>query len=927
MAITPEQWDKVQMAFQAALDCPPSERAGLLEKLCGGDREVRQEVESLLASDEQARGFLEPAPLDEKRADAQGAEVPPAVRVGPYKVLHKIGDGGMSSVWAAAREDEAYEKRVAVKFFRPEFESPGLVERFRVERQILANLDHPHIAKLLDGGSTAEGVPYLVMDYVEGLPIDEYCDRHHLSVAARLELFRKVCAAVQYAHANLVVHRDIKPSNFLVRDDGEPKLLDFGIAKLLSPDAPPLRREPTRLGAYAMTPEYASPEQARGETVTIAADVYSLGVLLYKLLTGLLPYDVQDRSLPEILRAVCEEEPARPSARALSLNAKVAASRASRTRRLSRQLTGDLDNIVLKALRKEPERRYASVEQLSEDIRRHLEGLPVSARRDTLAYRTAKFVRRHRVGVALAGLAGLAVIASALTLAVQSVRLRHALAQSEAVTRFLAETLGSANPYGGVGRDVSLVEVLERSVERIDTSFAGQPEIDATVRATLGVTFRDLARYEEAQPLLEKALATRRRALSPSHPAVAESLMDLGELLNQKGEMERAESLFREALAIERRAFGEESVEAAMALGGLGAVLRKKGDYDGAESVLREALDILRRRLPDSDPRVTQTLRQLGSVLHDKGDYVAAEPLLQQALDTVRRALPEESPEITLALRDYAALLTDKGDFAAAEPLFREVLERQRARLGENHSVVAENLTNVARVVAERGDFPQAAKLQREALEIFRRVFGEESIYVSRAAMNLGIMLTQMGDFRPARAHLENALTISRKVWGPEHQHTAMVLENLGYLCVIERDYEQGERLFRQAWNIMRSAVGEAHPESVNSLNSLAYTVWQRGRREEAIALFQQALDLYGRMKSPNSFYRAVSESDFGALLTELGRYPEAREKLTSAYRTFLETAGPESMQTKEAAARLASLGKAWHSPGFDAELKELLRR
>jgi len=923
MGMTPERWSQVDAAFQAVVDRPSVERSELLDRLCGADHELRQEVEGLLAADEESQGFLEPPPPSGERAP--GGALPPAPRVGPYRVLEKIGEGGMSSVYVAAREDQAYEKRVAVKFFRPELESPALVQRFHVERQILANLDHPYIARLLDGSSTADGVPYLIMDYVEGQPIDEYCDTRRLSVEARLELFRKVCTAVQYAHANLVVHRDVKPSNILVRGDGEPKLLDFGIAKLLSPGVGPVRHEPTRLGAYVMTPEYASPEQARGEPVTTAADVYSLGVLLYRLLTGTLPYDVENRPLPEILRAVCEEEPARPSARAGALDAEVAGARGTTPRALARRLAGDLDTIVLKALRKEPERRYASVEQMSEDVRRHLAGLPVMARPDTLAYRTAKFARRHRLGVAMAMVAALGAAAFVGMLVVQSIRLRKALGRAEAVTRFLRETLGSANPYGGIGRDVTLVEVLQRSVGRIDASLAGEPETDATVRATLGVTFRDLGRYSEAQPLLEQALAIRRRLLGSAHPAVAESLMDLGELLNQTTDLTRAESLFREAVAIERSTFGADGLETAEALNGLGSVLRKQGDYAQAEAVNREALGIRQRRLPADHAKVAQSLRMLGAVLHDRGDYKAAEPFVKQALEIVRRTLPADSAEITLALRDYAVLLTDEGDFAAAEPLFREVLARQRERLGEEHSIIAESLTNVARVATERGNVREAADLQRQALGIFVKLLGEDNIYVARSAMNLGIMLTQLDELGPAREHLEKSLAISRKAWGPVHQHTAIVLENLGYLSTVEGNYAQAELHFKEAWDIMRSTVGETHPESVNSLTSLAYAVWEQGRRKEAVALLEQALGFYASMKSPNPFYLAVCQSQYGAFLTELGRYEEARNVLTAAYRTFLATAGRESGQTKEAAERLSGLAKAWHNPAFDEALRELL--
>ncbi len=738
IAVPPERWKKIQEAFQVVVDLPPTERSSRLDQICAGDAELRREVEELIDADERASGFLE--------AGSAAGESPPAERVGPYRVLHKLGEGGMSEVYAAVREDDAYDKRVAVKFFRAGLARPDLVQRFRVERQILASLDHPQIAKLLDGGSTADGAPYLVMDYVEGLPIDEYCDRQRLPVTTRLELFQKVCGAVQYAHANLVVHRDLKPSNILVRGDGQPKLLDFGIAKLLNPDLFTFRLEPTRIDAYVMTPEYASPEQARGEPVTTAADVYSLGVLLYKLLTGSLPYDVRDRALPEIVRVVCEEEPARPSALVRSGDARQAEVRATTVRGLRRQLAGDLDNILLKALRKEPSRRYGSVEQLSEDIRRYREGLPVLARSDTLAYRTSKFLRRHRVSVAMAGLAALLVIAFAVTATIASVRLRSVVERSRAVTRFLQETLGSANPYGGMGRETTVVEMLERTERNSGTSFAHDPEVDATVQATVGLTYRDLGRYDRARPRLEKALDIRRRLYGSSHPTVASSLLDLAGVLDQQGDL-AAEGLYREALAIDRAAFGADSVEASRALSGLGALFQKKGEHAQAEALLREALSARRRRLPSSDVRVARSLRMLGSLLHDKGDYRGAESQLQEALDILKGAAPQ-SPEMTLALRDHALLLADRGDVAAAVPSLREVLARQRAQLGEEHTVVAESRANLARVLAQTGDLEEAIRQQGEALAVFRRLLGEEHEQTKEAAASL----TRLGQARGNRA-------------------------------------------------------------------------------------------------------------------------------------------------------------------------------
>jgi serine/threonine protein kinase len=418
--MTREQWQNVRRILEEALQIGQEQRARYLEAACNGDAELRAEVESLLAANEQASGdFLTGKAIDYV-ADASGSPASPigsleGHRIGPYQVLEEIGHGGMGTVYRAVRADDQYRKQVAIKVVRGGLGDGFATVRFRAERQILANLDHANIARLLDGGATEDGRPYVVMEYIQGRPIDEYADAHKLSVRARLKLFRTVCAAVAYAHQRLVIHRDIKPGNILVTEEGDPKLLDFGIAKILDEEQHADGSEPTVTMVRLMTPDYASPEQVRGAPVTTATDVYSLGVALYGLLTGRRPYRVTGKTPHDIVQAVLETEPEKPSTAVGRLEEKsaeaVSGVREGSPEKLRRRLRGDLDNIVLKALRKEPERRYASVEQFSEDIRRHLDGLPVSARPDTLAYRSSKFVRRHRVAVIAAVLGFLALLA------------------------------------------------------------------------------------------------------------------------------------------------------------------------------------------------------------------------------------------------------------------------------------------------------------------------------------------------------------------------------------------------------------------------------------------------------------------------------------------------------------------------------------
>jgi serine/threonine-protein kinase len=529
-------------------------RQAFAEQTLGGDAEALREVLSLLRADARARGFLE-LPLVEPAAggaaEAQGAAWI-GKRIGPYRLVGKLGEGGMSTVYLAEREDEQYRRQVAIKVVRSAFAGEDQLRRFRAERQILASLDHPGIARLYDGGATEEGLPYLVMEYIEGEPIDDFCDRRRLTIAQRIELFRAVCSAVHYAHQNLVVHRDLKPGNILVTTAGLPRLLDFGIAKLLTPELLPAGPVTTVAWLRLMTPYYASPEQILGKPVTTGSDVYSLGLLLYKLLTGRLPRRFAGQAPAAIERVVTEEEPEKPSAavgrggrdgpegpptpEAGQLEA-VARARGVRPAQLRRLLAGDLDTVVLSALRRDPQRRYGSAEQLSEDLRRHLEGLPVLAHPDSLPYRAGKFLRRHRLAVGAAAAILLLAVGAAVAFALQSARLARERDRAERervkaqrVAEFLEEVFSLSHRADPRIEPMTALEVLERGARKLD-QMGDQPQIQAALMHTMGRIYRDLGRFEQAAPLLERALAARTKLPEAEPAEVLENMEDLGVLL------------------------------------------------------------------------------------------------------------------------------------------------------------------------------------------------------------------------------------------------------------------------------------------------------------------------------------------------------------------------------------------------------------
>ncbi len=508
-----ERWLHIEEIIQSAIDCAVPDRSALLDSACGEDIELRREVESLLALHKDS-GFTRSSALEDgiKVLEQLNGRVDEGRRIGTYRVLREIGRGGMGTVYLAARDDDALQKLVAIKIIRRGLDTDDILQRFRSERQILATLDHSNITRLLDGGTTDDGLPYFVMEHIEGEPIDVYCDKRELNITARLKIFQRVCAAVSYAHQNLVVHRDIKPGNVLVTKEGVPRLLDFGIAKLVAPGTSPAER--TRTGLRVLTPEYASPEQIRSETITTASDVYSLGVLLYELLTGNRPYRLADQTPAEMEQLICGGEPERPSAAAGSM--------------AGRRLRGDLDNIILMAMRREPQRRYGSVEQFSEDIRRHLDGLPVIARPDTFGYRTTKFVARHKAGVAAAALLVLTLGAGVVATAWQARVARLETAKAQRINAFLQEMLSSSSPgYDSPNArkdpDIKVSEVVAGAAKRAETELADQPEVLAEIQRTIGAAYYAQGRYDQAEQILRSALDKYSTAFGHDSPETVEA--------------------------------------------------------------------------------------------------------------------------------------------------------------------------------------------------------------------------------------------------------------------------------------------------------------------------------------------------------------------------------------------------------------------
>jgi len=877
--------------FADALERAPSERTPFLDDACRGDDELRARVATLLEAHARAGEFLERPIVD---ADVTGWAPDEAnlagVVVGAYRVVERIGTGGMSTVWRAERADAEFEKTVAVKMIAPGPETAEILRRFRTERQVLAGLEHPNIARLLDGGMTPDGRPYLVMEYVDGVPIDRYCAEHALSVEARLELFAKVCAAVNHAHRHLVVHRDLKPNNVLVDAGGSVKLLDFGIAKVLDPDSVAAAgSSATRTVARAMTPRYASPEQFRGDAITTAADVYSLGIVLYELLTGESPYRIDGGSPAEIERVVCDTEPTRPSVAVASGTSERERERPALPdvdrRRWSRRLAGDLDNILLMALRKEPDRRYESVEQLAEDLRRHLAGLPVVARPDTLGYRTRTFVRRNLAAVSAAVFAVLLLVAAtgvSTTLWLDARRAREDAERARAhsdverersdqIAGFLRDMLSTIDPDRAQGRDTELLqELLDGSAERLDRELGDRPGLAWELHQTIGATYLGLGEATEAERHHRRAMEILKRSPpgeddrdSQARHArdLATTIVGLTHALGDLGRDEDARGLLLDALDLPFGAAPTDRLARASILGNLAVCLERGGDADGAERRYREAVAIRREVGEGNEVDLAVSLGDLGRFLTVQDRRPEAEPFLIEALD-IARAHVDEKPLLA------AGLMMNLGDWhrrakrlTDAEPLYREALDLYGRCLDPDHPRRTGALSRYASLLESQGRYAEAEPVYREALAAQRRTLGSSHREVGTTLNNLAGLLRKAGRPGEALPLLDEATEIYRRELGPDHAWMAIVLANRARACEALGDGPATERAAREALTIGGRYWPETHVRTAVVRSILGSALLLQDRREEARPLLAESLrDLEAALDADDTRVRDARE-------------------------------------------------------------------
>lgn len=877
-----ERWTHLQAIFERAADFHGDERETFLDKECAGDDELRREVENLLAADEAGHtGF------GKQRQDAidldkhlEGSEI------GAYRLIKRVGVGGMGSVFLAERSDGSFERQVALKVVKKGMDTEMVVRRFEMERQILARLDHPNVARLLDGGITDDGRPYFVMEYIDGVPLTEYCDKHRLNIHERLQLFRLVCSAVQYAHQHLIVHRDLKPSNILVTDNGEVKLLDFGIAKLLDEDE---SSNLTRTGVRVFTPAYAAPEQLLNEAITTETDVYALGIVLYELLSGRRPFEAW-RTESELREHVLKATPLRPSTAITQAPAddkqleqiptveELSKARSTPVTKLRKLLTGDLDTICLMAIRRNPEKRYSSAEQMAEDINRHLRGIPVVARADTVGYRLAKFLQRHRAGVAITAAVVIGFVAVVSFYTAQITHERDiAIDEQQKVSEIVGFVTGLfeiSDPYESRGQDITARDLLDAGVLRIHDDLADRPAVQASMMRVLGEVYYSLDSLDEAEQLLSDALQRQQDLGQSNSLETATIQLHLGLINQDRGNYPVAGEFYDKALTIRRTVLGNDHEEVMEAISAQAYLDETEGEFDRAERLHIEALDMARRLFSGDDLMVAESLSSLAGIYRIKDQADKAEPLLREAIAMLDRLFDGEHPLALKIQRQLAGLLRNSSRFEEAEPMYLKIIEAQERMLGPDHHELSVTWNGYAQLLADQGKRDATIDAYQTALDIIER--GHDGPHPSL---------------------------------GPSYNNQAYALRDAGRLDEALVYFERSLEM-QDAVNLPPRHVNRTFPTT-----GLASVYYRQERYAEAEVLFRDMLQI--RLESFGEEHRSTSEikSDLAAVLIATARYEEAETLLLDAYQRFDEDRGVDDPRTQRAARRLAELYEALDQP------------
>ena len=866
-----ERWQLMQRLFQEALTLPDAmARRAFLAEACGDDPDLAAEIAAMLDADSSNDSVLDKGVEHLAGSMLDSAPPPPGTRIGRYTVKGLLGEGGMGVVCLAEREDLG--SVVAIKVLRDAWLSPARRERFQSEQRLLAHLNHAGIARLYDADTLPDGTPWFAMEYVEGLQLTDYCRKHDCSVARRLQLFRQACEAVRFAHAHAVIHRDIKPSNVLVKQDGSVRLLDFGIAKQL--DALDGTSGKTRTVLRLMTPAYAAPEQLLGDKVGVQADVYSLGVVLYELLTGRLPFDLTNLSAVEATSLLIGEAPPKPS--------ECNADAPSKSAPPSKAAWADLDVLCLTAMHRDRARRYSSVEALIRDVDHYLTSEPLEARPDAWSYRTGKFLRRHWQVASVTAVATVVALGLSAFFTLRLATARDAAqaeaARTERVQRFMTNLFQGGDELAGPADSMRVVDMLERGAREAET-------------------------------------------LAADPPMQAELLHNLASIYQQLGRHDEADALFATSLERRTEAFGRDSAQVAESLVAIGLLRIDQARLDDGEALIREGLALSERLLPAGHPQLVAASLAMGRALRERGKYEEAIAILAQAVER-QSAAEVAAMDLAAALGELADAHYAAGHYVESERLYQEILTRHREIVGNAHPLVASDLASLAAIEQDLGYYDKAETMSREALAINEAYYGEASSHTADSLTSLGRALTYLDKYDEATATLRRALEVQESVHGPSHPLVAEAINELGNNLAMQDQFDEAAQNFQRAADIYRGVHGERHYLVAIELSNVAYMHLQRKDYGVAETLFREVIPLFAETLSPDNVNTGIARIKLGRTLLRAGRYAEAEQESLAGYEIVAKQASPSISFLRAARTDLIASYEAMQQPDKAARFR-----
>ena len=875
------RWQRIQTLFHDATGLPASERGGFVRASCGGDHALASEVLAMLQHDANGNGVLDHN-FAQAVKETLGGAAPLAKEFGPYKIARILGEGGMGTVYLAERTD--LHTQVAIKVLRDAWLSPSRRERFAIEQRTLAQLNHPAIARLYDAAVLPDGTPYFVMEYIEGVPLTQYCRDKRCSIDQKLHLFRQVCEAVQHAHSHAVIHRDLKPSNILVKNDGSVRLLDFGIAKQI--ESLELEVEQTMTGLRLMTPSYASPEQVRGDRIGISTDVYSLGVILCELLTGELPFDLSNLTPVEAASIIADHDPGRPS-----VAFKRAALKDTNAVELSKTAWADLDVLCLTAMHKDPQRRYRSLEALTRDVDHYLGGEPLDARPDTWSYHAAKFIRRNRTAVTAAALVFLLIVAMATFFTLRLAKARDAAiaeaARAQRIQNFMTNLFQGGDPSAGPNDNLRVVTLLDRGLQQAQ-SLTAEPQVQAELYETLGKLYQNLGKLDQANSLLNSALGLHKSIYGADSPQTGETLVALGLLRDDQARLPEAERLVREGLEIEKRHLPRNHPAIAKSTTALGKVLEDRGSYDAAISVLNEAVR-LQPANGSPTPELASALYELANCHFYAGHYDIAESLNQHLLPMYRQIYGERHPRVADVLVNLGAIRHDLGHYTEAEQFERQALDIVQAWYGKDNPETAADLTMLARTLVYENRFDEATGLLQQSLAIKEHVYGPVHPSVASSLNELGNTAIGQNNYDSAAKYFSRMLEIYHAIYGQHHYLVGIALSNLAGAYAGKQEWSRAENLFRQAVQIFTETQSAGHINTGIARTKLGRTLLREHRYAEAEEESRAGYDILIKQMAPGAKWLVNARKDLIEEYTALKQPDKAqpfRTELASANAT-----------------------------------------